>query len=406
MIKKLRYKFIIISVCSTFTVLAIIVGALNIVTYQNIKNRADNILDVLIENDASFAQFDNKGKKDFSPETPYETRYFSVRLDDKKNVISVDTGKIVAVNTNTAINYSLELLETDKTTGFYKNYRYKIIEESKEILIVFIDVNREMTSFQTLLQSSILISTIGLLAVSILIVFFSKIVFKPVSENYEKQRRFITDASHELKTPLAIIQADVEVLEIENINNSWTNSIKNQINRLSSIIEQMVVLSKIDETNDLNQVEQFSLSQSIKEAIEPYEALIINEEKFLEIDIDSEYQFYGNKSMIKQMVSLLMDNAIKYSSKNGHIKISLVKKNKKYQLTLWNEADQLPKGDLDILFERFYRLDSSHNSSTGGSGIGLSIVKSIVEAHKGKITAKSDDGKSIVFTILLRTYEK
>ena len=387
MITKLRRNFIFITMCSTFAVLAVIIGTLNIVSYRNMVQKADSILELLAENDAVFPEQPamNMDRKEpmmeppkpgterdrkremmmeMSPETPFETRFFSVRLDDEGGLISVDTGKIAAVATEDAVSLAKEIWESGSTKGFYRTYRYRVTRESGNNMIVFIDRSREMASYQTLATTSVSVAVLGLAAVFMLVVIFSKIVFRPVAISYEKQKRFITDASHELKTPLTIISANVEVLEMVQEENEWSRSIRNQVSRMNGLVEQMVTLSRMDEESALHITEHFSLSEAVTETAEYFKTLAESKEKEL-------------------------------------IQISLLQKGRHYHLKIWNTVDDIPKGNLDILFERFYRLDSSRNSQTGGSGIGLSIVKSIAEAHKGKVHAKSDDGKSLEIMVTL-----
>lgn len=439
MISKLRRNFILITMCSTIAVLAVIIGTLNLVSYHNMVEKADNILLLLTENNAVFPEMpqggfesmeppggalDNENPRyrdgmkkgmvngnlgdmlngtmqDMSPETPFETRFFSVKLDKDGELISVDTGKIAAVVTEDAVAFAEEIWESGRRKGFYNTYRYMVTSQSDSNMIVFIDRSRELAAFFTLATTSISVAVIGLAAVFVLVVLFSKMVFRPVAAGYEKQKRFITDASHELKTPLTIISANVEVLEMMQEENEWTRNIRNQVARTNTLVEQLVTLSRMDEENGLQSVEKFSLSEAVSETAALFRTLVDSREKQLEVTIDGEYTYCGDEKMLRQMVSLLVDNAVKYSSEKGSIRVTLQQKGRHYYLTVWNTVEEIPKGNLDVLFERFYRLDSSRNSRTGGSGIGLSIVKSIAEVHKGKVRAKSEDGRSIEITVIL-----
>lgn len=220
-------------------------------------------------------------------------------------------------------------------------------------------------------------------------------MFRPVEESYERQKRFITDASHEIKTPLTIIDANTEVLEMESGENEWTQSTRNQIKRLSYLTQQMITLSKLDEQNSIFEKSEISLSQLVCESVEMFEATAKTKNKTICARIEEDITFCGDEKAMTQLIGILLDNAIKYSGETSLIEVSLRKKGKKIYFEVCNPADNIPKGNLDILFERFYRMDSSRNSETGGTGIGLSVAKAIVTAHKGKIAAFSPDGASL-----------
>ena len=223
---------------------------------------------------------------------------------------------------------------------------------------------------------------------------------KPVAESYEKQKRFITDASHEIKTPLTIIDANTEVLEMTGGENQWTKSTRKQIARLTSLTEKLVFLSRMDEESTQLEMTDFAISDAVIDTAEPFVSYAASRGKTLELDIAPDLTYHGNEGCIRQCVSLLLDNAVKYSTENGKLRLTFHKQGRALALTVWNTTDPIPVGRHDELFERFYRPDSSRNTKTGGHGIGLSVVHAIATAHKGKISAKSEDGNSLTFSIL------
>lgn len=407
MIKTLRRKFIAITMCSVVVVLSIIMGIVNIVNYYDINQHADERLDILAENDGAFPKPDDirHGKKppspNMSPEVPFETRFFTVILRADQAVISVNTGRIAAVSTQTATEYAVKLNTDGKTNGFLENYKYRAVPIGDGMMYIFLDCGRELSTFYSFLLTSCLVALLGILSVLVLVVFFSKLAIKPVAQSYEKQKRFITDASHEIRTPLTIIDANTEVLEMETGENEWTKSIKNQIKRLSSLTEKLVFLSRMDEENTALKMTDFSLSDAILETVQPFEAVAAAQGKKLLLEIEEQVSYHGEEALLRQLFSLLLDNAIKYSQENGQISLCLKTLGKNKEITVSNTTSLIEQGKLDVLFERFYRRDSSRNTKTGGHGIGLSVAKSIVTAHKGKISARSEDGKSIIFTITL-----
>lgn len=419
MIRDLRKKFILVAMLSTMLVLTAIMGVVNFSNYREMLDRADEMTALLEQNDGKFPEEplrheqddtetppakpenDEKDKSRFSVETPFETRYFTVTVDENGEVTDCDLDRIAAVDEETAEEYTQTAQQKNKTTGFQGIYRYRVTETEDGAKYVFLDCRREISNFRTVLVTTISVSLLGLAAVFVLVVIFSRMVFRPVEESIQKQKRFITDASHELKTPLTIIDANIEVMEMENGESQWTKSTRKQIQRLSGLVQQLVTLSRLDEEKGLEEKCEFNLSEAVSECVQPYESLAQTREKNLTLNIEEDITYTGDERSIRQLAGILMDNAVKYSSENGNITLTLKKKGKKIFLEVYNDADDLPQGKLDVLFERFYRLDSSRNSGTGGSGIGLSMAKAIVQAHKGKITAENKNGRGLTITVIL-----
>ena len=404
---------------STMLVLTAIMGVVNFSNYREMLDRADEMTALLEQNDGKFPEEpsrheqddtetppakpenDEKDKSRFSVETPFETRYFTVTVDENGEVTDCDLDRIAAVDEETAEEYTQTAQQKNKTTGFQGIYRYRVTETEDGAKYVFLDCRREISNFRTVLVTTISVSLLGLAAVFVLVVIFSRMVFRPVEESIQKQKRFITDASHELKTPLTIIDANTEVMEMESGESQWTKSTRKQIQRLSGLVQQLVTLSRLDEEKGLEEKCEFNLSEAVSECVQPYESLAQTCEKNLTLNIEEDITYTGDERSIRQLAGILMDNAVKYSSENGNITLTLKKKGKKIFLEVYNDADDLPQGKLDVLFERFYRLDSSRNSGTGGSGIGLSVAKAIVQAHKGKITAENKNGRGLTITVIL-----
>lgn len=419
MIRDLRKKFILVAMLSTMLVLTAIMGVVNFSNYREMLDRADEMTALLEQNDGKFPEEpsrheqddtetppakpenDEKDKSRFSVETPFETRYFTVTVDENGEVTDCDLDRIAAVDEETAEEYTQTAQQKNKTTGFQGIYRYRVTETEDGAKYVFLDCRREISNFRTVLVTTISVSLLGLAAVFVLVVIFSRMVFRPVEESIQKQKRFITDASHELKTPLTIIDANTEVMEMESGESQWTKSTRKQIQRLSGLVQQLVTLSRLDEEKGLEEKCEFNLSEAVSECVLPYESLAQTREKNLTLNIEEDITYTGDERSIRQLAGILMDNAVKYSSENGNITLTLKKKGKKIFLEVYNDAGDLPQGKLDVLFERFYRLDSSRNSGTGGSGIGLSVAKAIVQAHKGKITAENKNGRGLTITVIL-----
>lgn len=406
MAEKLRRKFILVSVGAVSIVVFTIALFSNLINYTQILNHSDELLVLLAENDGHFPMKEEPSKEyqlppKISPEAPFSTRFFTVRLDNNRNVVETDTGKIASISTTEAFQYANKALQKGKSSHFIDHYRYLIVDQGDRSLIIFMDVERELEMFYTFLKNSLLICLIGTSAVFILVSLFSKRAIRPIVESYEKQKQFITDASHELKTPLAIINTNTEVLEMEYGESQWTKSTQNQITRLSGLVESLITLTRMDEEKMELLKTEFSLSDLIINIAEQFKEWGNNQNKNLHLEVEDSISYYGNEESFSQLITILIDNAFKYSPKDSEIIISLKKQGKGIIFQTINQADHLSIGNYEQLFERFYRLDQSRNSQIGGQGIGLSIAQAIVKQHKGKIKAESPDGKTMVLTVQL-----
>ena len=421
MIKKLRIKFIAVAMVATMVVLVAIIGGINVNNWVRITKNASQTLTMLVENGGEFPNEPPKkdapdGNKDgapdsqqdvshapdgMSPEAPYETRYFTVTLASDGSVIATDTDSIAAIDQAKAQEYATSLFDAGKNKGKTDNYRYVATTlDNGKTMYVFLDCTRDFNNFYDFLKASCLISLAGYVLVFVLVVLLSGAVMKPVAETYKKQKQFITDANHELKTPLTVIGADCDLMEYTYGESEWTKGIKEQVAKLTELTNKLVFLSRTDEEGRVA-MSEFSLSEVAQDAVAPYVSVCESKSKKFDFDIEDGVSCVGDVKRTKELLELLLDNAVKYSDDEGNIRFSLTHSGKGGKIIVFNTTNGVPQGNLDILFERFYRLDSSRNSDTGGHGIGLSVAKAIVEQQKGKITANSSDGKKIVFTVLL-----
>lgn len=411
MIKKLRIKLIVASMFSLFIVLLIILGTAGVLNYQKIISDADTVLSILSENGGNFPdngkKFEEQPPPDdiyrgiprFSPELPYESRYFSVFLDSSGNVISVNTGKIAAVDTSTAIQYAQDVWQNKNDKGFADDYRYLIYSLGTEVHLIFLDCGRSLSSFRTFMLNGVATSLVGLLAVLLFLILLSRRIVKPFIENFEKQKQFITDAGHELKTPLTIIDADAEVLEMDLGQNEWLNDIQNQTKRLADLTNNLILLARMEEEQPRIEAIEFPLSDMAEEAVAAFQAPAKTQNKSLTFQIQPMISMVGDEKAIRRLFSILLDNAVKYSEDDGNISLTLEKQKNFIRLYVFNTAEAVAKSSLPHLFDRFYRADQSRNSQTGGYGLGLSIAAAIVNAHKGKISAATQDEKSLLITV-------
>ena len=424
MIKKLQAKLILACMFSLAVVLLVILGGVNLMSYQKVVSDADTVLSLLAANDGAFpklrapqeekdegyfAPFGTPGGKPnlfnqriMSPETPYESRFFSVLLGEDGQAVETDTGQIAAVDAEQATDYAQKAAASGKTSGFLDDYRFLVQNESGGIRVIFLDCGRSLSSFRTTLLASVSLAVLGLAAVLFLLLILSRRIVRPMAESYEKQRQFITDAGHELKTPMTIISADADLAEMECGENQWLTDIRRQAQRLTALTNDLIYLSRMEEEQPKLQYIDFPISDVVEEMAQSFAAPARSQDKDFQVQVQPMLSFKGDEKGIRQLVSILLDNALKYSSPGGQLALRLEKQGRNLLLTVSNTCAQLMEQDkLPHLFDRFYRTDQSRNSQSGGYGLGLSIAKSIVSAHKGKIRAESPDGTQLTIQVTL-----
>ena len=408
MIKNLRTKFIVLAMTSLLVLLVVIVTGMNLMNFKSVVSEADDTLLLMSQNQGRFPDFgDIQEDMDLlppgmSPDLPFESRYFSVLLDEKGEIIYTDTSHIMSVSTTEATEYAGQVYDGNKKSGFVGVFRFIQTQDFDGRRITFLDCGRELDAFERFLISSIAMSVAGLILMFFVITFFAGKILRPVEESYYKQKRFITDAGHEIKTPLTIINTNADLLEMEIGENECVDDIKQQAKRLTSLTNDLVYLARMEEAENSIPAIDFPVSDIISDAALPFKSLAKAQGKQLNINIQPMLSMKGNDKAVERLISILMDNAVKYSPQGGSIELSFSHSGKNLMLTVTNDAMQkLDEKNMSQVFERFYRMDSSRNSETGGYGIGLSTAQAIVTAHGGKIQAGIKDGNRFQITVQL-----
>ena len=407
MIRSLRRKFILIAMLSLLGTLGVLCAAIGVGNYLVTTDRADRAIALLYENGGEFPppSSDADPARAFgfqvTQETPFETRYFIVRLTSRQEVREVDTDHIAALDRQTVVESLNDILRSGDDQGYEDYYRFGIFQDPDGgSTIIVLDCFVQLQAAHNMLRVTLLVSLACAVIVFCLLVFFSRRAIRPFAENLERQRQFVTDASHELKTPLAILSADLGLLEDSAAESRWLKSAQSQITRLDSLIQNLVELARTEETVKEASAVRFSLSEVALASVDAFQPLAEAAGKSLSAEIAPGVEMRGVKDNLFRLFSILLDNAVKYCDPGGTIRLSLSLRGRTISLSVSNPCAGLDPGQLPRYFDRFYRADSSRARATGGYGIGLSTAKAIVARHHGRI-ANRYAGGVITFSVTL-----
>lgn len=403
MLKKLRRRFIAAAMAAIGAVTLVLLCAVNLWNYKITTDSLDATLDIMSLTGSYSSGKDYSLPEIFgghSSEEMYMTRFFAVYYDQNGKAAGVFRDYIATVSVEQALSYSSDALSSGRERGYYGDYRYRVLGASGGSIVVFLNAVPEQQSMKTLLRVSVIVSLLALLAAFALITAFSKKATAPYMKNMQLQKQFITDAGHELKTPLTSISTSADVLKLETGENEWVDNIQKQAARMSKLVANLVTLSKLDEGAQMPDMCDFSLSDAAWEVSEPFELRAVAQGKKYSRSIEDNITVHGDMAAVQQMISILLDNAFKYSDDGGEIRLSVRKQHKGSVIEVYNTCAEGSLGDISRFFDRFYRADKAR-SADGGTGIGLSIARAVAEAHGGSISAESADGRSIVFRAVI-----
>lgn len=429
MIRSLRKKFILIASACILLILTVVLICFNAISYYSAYRESMAILGFIADNNGRMPDENpQNGDVNFfvSREFRFETRYFSVIVDADGNYVGSNNDYISAVSDEDAETMYTQVLAAHKTQGRMRCadsiFLYQVkkasgeelnntlfsrpdmpafLDDAKDYsLIMFMDCTNRFHRIRSMQTRSLLIGAVCLIAFVILVSVFSKFAVKPVAENYEKQKQFITNAGHELKTPLAIISANTEVIETLHENSEWTQSIRHQVDRLTGLVNDLITIARLDESAERRDAVMTAVDLSVlmQNAAADFRTLAEQQQKSFETDIAPSVSVCGNEKTLKELISILLDNAVKYCDDGGSIRAELKQQKHSVSLTVSNTHSE--PTDCTRFFDRFYRGDTSHNSEKSGYGIGLSMAETIVRLHKGKITAQQKEQR-VSFTVTL-----
>ena len=400
MIKQLRKRFIRIAMLAVTAVMLALCLIVNIANYLSVDAGLTQMLEIIGSNQGTMPAIPHGGKpgakpeKAFTPETPFSTRYFVLRYSGEGTLLQADLRNIAAVTEEDTEQYLQTALAHGEGFGWKEGYRYYVVRSGEDRwMAVFLDSYDEIRSVRTTAILSFAAMLFCIACVYLIVTLLSRRAIDPVVRASERQKQFITDAGHELKTPITVIATSLKVLEMETGKNKWNDKAQAQTEKLRDLVNSLVTLSRMDEEKSPLKFSRFPLSEAVSETAESFRDYALSNGHELQLAIAPELEYNGDEYALRQLVSILLDNAVKYAAKGTPITFALEKNKKGVVIRTANRCENLDGQELDKLFDRFYRADPSRTA--GGFGIGLSIARSIVEGHRGSICARRFDGDTI-----------
>ena len=422
MIKRLRNRFIRIATLSVMAVMLLLTIILNVANCISTDADLRSTLALIYENQGTIPisggdalpepgsgdvppptpPQDDPGRRDghFTPETPFSTRYFVLRYEDDGTLVLADLTKIASVTDDDTAEYLSAAMENGEGYGRCGSFRFYVAHTGEnQNMAIFLDSYQQFRSMRTVLLWSLAADAGCILLVVLLVVLLSRRAIDPVVRSAQQLKQFITDASHELKTPITVIATSLKVLEMEVGQQKWIDKAQAQTEKLTELVNSLVTLSRMDEEESPLKMESFPISDAVGETAESFRDLAQSRGHELALTIQLGLTYRGDEYAVRQLVSILLDNAVKYAAPESSITLTLEKGRKGVVLRQSNRCADPAGIDAAKLFDRFYQADPSRGS--GGFGIGLSIARGIAESHRGSIRAALS-GDVIIFTAELR----
>ena len=425
MIKKLRARFIRIAMASVAVVLLLLTAILNTANYIANDHDLTRTLTLIADNRGTIPDSmpgvppsepttedgetppekpeGDEARRDgpFTKETPFSTRYFVLLTDESGCVTESDLSHIAAVTDGDTAAFAAAALRHGTGDGYYGGYKFRVTESDSGYSIIFVDAFQQLRSVKQVALWSLAADAFCLVLVYLLVVLLSRRAIDPVVRGAEQQKQFVTDASHELKTPITVIATCLSVLEMEVGKQKWIDKAKGQTERLKELVNSLVTLSRMDEETSPLHMADFPVSEAVEETASSFADYAASQGHALALDIQPGLTYRGDEYAVRQLTSLLLDNAVKYAAPGGDIRFSLEKAKRGVVLRCENPCENWETLETDKLFDRFYRADTSRSGEATGFGIGLSVARSIAEGHRGWIKAEAAAGQ-VVFTACLR----
>lgn len=435
MVKQLQKKFIISAMLAVTILLVVLIGGINVFNYLTTSGDNDRLMEMLCYSFETSTKWNadttdntqppqsingtqqnttdasgNQNNPDFPPQdngtrppddkknngfgrhdknAVDSARYAAVAIDKNGNIIRTDVTHISSLTEDEAAAITEALKNTAAGTGTYSGFLYRISETKRAEgkVIILLDNGMQISSFFTVLFISVGAGIFGWLMMLLLVILLSRKTIAPVARSIEKQKQFVTNAGHEIKTPLAIILANTDAMDLHNGENKWSKNIRAQTLRLSGLMQNLLMLAKMDESSTKLPMCEFDISTAAEDTVGAFIEPAALKGIMIEQNIKKGIRLSGNRDSIVQLMTVLLDNAVKYTESGGVIRAELYGNEKNITLSIANTCE--PIDHPEKLFDRFYRGDSARTQKNGGYGIGLSVAQAIAELHKGSITAEN-----------------
>lgn len=421
MIQKFRWKFIGASVAALLIVLLITLGSLVGITRIQNQNEVNRVLTALVKNEGhlsphnaqpAFGNQDDLINRNFlagkyNPEAVYQYRYFAVTIDANHQVKVINNNNVYKIKNTEIADITRRTLAEHNKQGNIKagqnQYAYRVTKDSAgQTLIVFLNETLIYNRFWLMFRVAVVLGIGALIVFALVLILVSRRAIKPIIDTYHKQQEFITNAGHELKTPLAVISANTEMEEMLGNDSEWNQSTKEQVDKLTKLVNRLISLARAGETGELT-LSKVNFSKIVEQTTQDFKSIMKKNDLTYQVSIREGLNVIAEKHSLAEIINILLDNARKYCDPHGRIRVELSKSplSKNAVLRISNTYKEGKNKNYTHFFERFYREDESHNSKKGGFGIGLAMARELVQAFRGKISV-GYKGEDIVFIVSLK----
>lgn len=408
-VTRLRLKIVAITLGALLIIIIAMLTALNMFMQRTGRMQTRRLLDTLVENREYAQAMTERFASDLDamasgpmPQMVRSTRFLTANLNEDGEIVPMDTLQMLNISEAEAASLVRRAFESGKPRGVIDAMQYTVVKEDGGYFTAFVEQSDQNQLLHQLQRISIFVALVSSIALLVLATLLSIWITRPIQQSLQQQKAFISDASHEMKTPLTIISANADVLVQRQGDNKWVSTIQSQAQKLSELVHDLLLLARTSEVKPPVQMERINLSEVALNASLAFESPMFEAGKAFTMQIEENIHVCGNAANLDQLIHILLDNAMKYSNERSAIHIALQHQNSRAQLTVYNTGNGLSRDEMGKVFRRFYRSDVSRSKRAGGYGLGLSIAQAIVQQHQGRISVSGEEGKDITFMVSLK----